>query len=182
MKNVLHVFEKEGQYKFAKKTRITVPVDMFADHLFNIQNVAINTQMDTVIVTAAHSQIYIGMLVVPETLKVKDLEFGRLGEPLHIDGVVDMSVCSWKPILMTAAKDQTIRIWNYESGKVELVKKFQVDLTSIALHPSGIFVAVGFNDQLRLMAIMLDDLKVYKVQQTNTELSLDIRWVPVLYS
>lgn len=58
------------------------------------------------------------------------------------------------------AKDQTIRIWNYETGKVELVKKYQVDVTAIALHPSGIFVAVGFNDQLRLMEILLDDLKV----------------------
>lgn len=58
------------------------------------------------------------------------------------------------------AKDQTIRIWNYDTGNVELVKKYQVDVTSVALHPSGIFVAVGFNDQLRLMEILLDDLKV----------------------
>lgn len=58
------------------------------------------------------------------------------------------------------AKDQTIRIWNYETGKVELVKKYQVDVNTVALHPSGIFVAVGFNDQLRLMEILLDDLKV----------------------
>lgn len=32
----------------------------------------------------------------------------------------------------------------------------------MALHPSGIFVAIGFNDQLRLMEILLDDLKVTK--------------------
>lgn len=61
---------------------------------------------------------------------------------------------------LNIASDQTIRIWNYESGKVELVKKYQVDVTTIALHPSGIFVAVGFEDQIRLMEILLDDLKV----------------------
>lgn len=44
---------------------------------------------------------------------------------------------------------------------MELVKKYQVDVTAIALHPSGIFAAVGFNDQMRLMQILLDDLKVY---------------------
>lgn len=160
IQNVLHVFEKENNYRYSKKTRIRIPVDIFADHLYNITNVAINVQMDTVIVTAAHSQIYIGMLVVPETLDVKDLVFAKLGEPLHIDGVVGMSMCSWKTIVMTASRDQTIRVWNYDTGKVELVKKYQVDVTTIALHPSGIFVAVGFNDQMRFMEILLDDLNV----------------------
>lgn len=59
-----------------------------------------------------------------------------------------------------AAKDLTIRIWNYHTGKVELVKKYQTNVNVIALHPTGIFVAVGFSDQLRLMEILLDDLKV----------------------
>lgn len=65
------------------------------------------------------------------------------------------------------AKDQTIRVWNYETGKIELVKKYQVDVTVIGLHPSGIFVAVGFSDQLRLMEILLDDLKVIHVHLLN---------------
>lgn len=69
-----------------------------------------------------------------------------------------------------AAKDQTIRIWNYETGKVELVKKYQVDVTAIALHPSGIFAAVGFNDQMRLMQILLDDLKVYIINQKSSQI------------
>lgn len=104
IENCLHVFEKETSYKFSKKTRITIPVDIFAARLYRIMNVAINVQMDTVIVTAVHNQIYIGMLVVPETLKVKDLSFQKLGEPLHIDGIISMAVCSWKTIVMTAGK------------------------------------------------------------------------------
>lgn len=175
--NALHVFEKETNYRYSKKTIITIPIDIYPSSLYRIKNVAINVQMDAVIVTTLHNQIYIGMLVVPETLKVKQLTFQTLGEPLHIKGIIGMSVCSWKPIVMTAgesiffchffitntvilAMDQTIRIWNYETGKVELVKKYQVDVTTIALHPSGMFVAVGFSDQLRLMQILLDDLKV----------------------
>lgn len=46
--------------------------------------------------------------------------------------------------------------------KVELVKKFQIEIGVIALHPSGFFAAVGFIDLLRLMQIQLDDLKVTK--------------------
>lgn len=72
--------------------------------MYRITNVSINVLMDTVIVTAAHNQIYIGMLIVPETLKVKDLVFQKLGEPLHIDGIVSMSVSSWKSIVMTAGE------------------------------------------------------------------------------
>lgn len=41
-----------------------------------------------------------------------------------------------------------------------MVKKYLTDVTVIALHPTGLFVAVGFSDQLRLMEILLDDLKV----------------------
>lgn len=43
---------------------------------------------------------------------------------------------------------------------MELVKKYQINVSVVALHPSGIFVAVGFSDQLRIMEIQLDDLKV----------------------
>lgn len=129
--NVLHVFEKENNYKYSKKTRITIPVDIFPARLYHIANVAINTQMDTVIVTAAHSQIYIGMLVVPETLKVKDLQFKILGEPLHIDSVVSMSVCSWKSIVMTACKrgghvlDIAHHISNFNCGPIFAMRRRQ---------------------------------------------------------
>lgn len=84
--NQLHVFEKETNYRFTKKTIITIPVGIFPDVLYRIANVAINVKMDTVIVTTLHNQIYTSMLVVPETLKVKLLTFQTLGEPLHIGG------------------------------------------------------------------------------------------------
>lgn len=98
------MFEKETNYRFTKKTIITIPAGIFPDALYRIVNVAINVKMDTVIVTTLHNQIYTSMLVVPETLKVKELHFQTLGEPLHIGGIVGMSVCSWKPIVMTAGK------------------------------------------------------------------------------
>ena len=65
-------------------------------------------------------------------------------------------------IFLFLASDQTIRIWNYVTGKIELVKKYQVDISVVNLHPSGIFAAVGFSDQLRIMEILLDDLKITK--------------------
>lgn len=63
-----------------------------------------------------------------------------------------------------------MRIWNYQTAKVELVKKYQFEICSIALHPTGLFVAIGFSDQLHLMEILLDTLKVGSlVEYKNTK-------------
>lgn len=63
---------------------------------------------------------------------------------------------------LLSAKDHTIRIWNYETAKVELVRKYQSEVSALALHPTGMFVAVGFSDKMHLMEILLDTLKTIK--------------------
>lgn len=108
--NMVHVFEKEPPFKFVKKTLLTIPVTIFDESLYAIKNIAINEQQDTIVVTTQHSQIYIGQLFAPETMSVTQIEFKYLGEPLHIDSIIDLSVCSWKTIAMTASKDHTIRV------------------------------------------------------------------------
>ncbi|XP_055686721.1 cilia- and flagella-associated protein 57 [Lutzomyia longipalpis] len=160
--NVVHVFEKESNYKFQKKTIITIPVTLYAAELYKIANLAINQDQDTLMVSCAHSQIYIGSLFVPQSVTVNSLEFRTLGQPLHIARIISLAVCMWKPIVVTISTDKTVRVWNYATGKVELVKKYLVNITVIALHPSGIFLALGFSDHLRIMEILLDDLKGIK--------------------
>lgn len=59
-----------------------------------------------------------------------------------------------------SGNDQTVRIWNYENGAIELLQKFHTKFQSLDLHPSGLFAVIGFIDQLRLVAILLGDLKV----------------------
>lgn len=56
-------------------------------------------------------------------------------------------------------------MWNYETGKVELVKKYLVDVSVVALHPSGLLLCVGFLDNMQLKEIMLNDLKVRETSQ-----------------
>lgn len=160
--NMVHVFHRETPFKFLKKTLLTIPVTLFDESLYVIKNIAVNEQQDTIVATAQHSQVYIGQLFAPETMDVTQIEFKYLGEPLHIDSIIDLSVCSWKTIAMTASKDHTIRIWNYETMKVELLKKFLIDIRVVALHPSGMFAAIGFTDVLRLVQIQLKDLKITK--------------------
>lgn len=102
--NAVHVFEKTTNYIFTKKSIIRIPITLYDEQSYKIINVAVNAEQDTIVVATKHSQIYIGMLFVPETLKVSELVFRHLGEPLHVSGIVGLSVCSWKPILMTACK------------------------------------------------------------------------------
>lgn len=58
------------------------------------------------------------------------------------------------------AKDQTVRIWNYETEKLELVRKFQVDVNIVELNSTGLIAAIGFSDQLRITQIFMEDLNV----------------------
>lgn len=45
---------------------------------------------------------------------------------------------------------------------LELYKEFAEEAYSIALHPSGLYVVVGFSDKLRLMNLLIDDIKPFK--------------------
>lgn len=105
--NQLFVFEKEKSYvRYKRRSIIKIPVRLYAPESYKITNVSVNSQMDTVIVTTFHSQIYISKLFDPEMVTLQHLEFVMLGEPLHIASIVSMSICSWKPIIMTAGRFQ----------------------------------------------------------------------------
>lgn len=48
------------------------------------------------------------------------------------------------------------------SSHLELYKEFAEEAYSIALHPSGLFILVGFSDKLRLMNLLIDDIRTFK--------------------
>ena len=45
---------------------------------------------------------------------------------------------------------------------MDIYKEFQEEAYSVALHPSGLFVLVGFSEKLRLLNILIDDVRVFK--------------------
>lgn len=102
--NRVFVFERVSKFKFERKTILTIPITIYAEGLYQITNLAVDGKQETVIVTTMHSQIYVGVLIVPETLKAKQLKFQPMGALIHIGEIVDISLCSWKPIIMTACK------------------------------------------------------------------------------
>lgn len=105
--NRLYVFEKEKSYvRYTRRSIIKIPIELYSPESYKITNVSVNAQMDTAIVTTFHSQIYISRLFDPEIVTLQNLKFNMLGEPLHIASIISMSICSWKPIIMTACKFQ----------------------------------------------------------------------------
>jgi len=52
-------------------------------------------------------------------------------------------------MMHAVASDHTVRLWNYETLKCEIVHNFRTDeLFSVAIHPSGFRVLVGFKVSL----------------------------------
>lgn len=76
-------------------------------------------------------------------------------------GITGLDVCIRKPLVATSSLDRTVRIWNWQDTALELVKTFQDEAFSVALHPNGLLMLVGFEDKLRLMTVLMDDLKVW---------------------
>lgn len=66
----------------------------------------------------------------------------------------------------------TMRIGNYYKSyyctltsycsSLDIYKEFQEEAYSVTLHPSGLFVLVGFSEKLRLLNILIDDIRVFK--------------------
>jgi cilia- and flagella-associated protein 57 len=53
-------------------------------------------------------------------------------------------------------------VWNFVEHKQLLCKHFTEEPFSVALHPSGQHLIVGFSDKLRLMNLLMDDMRTYR--------------------
>lgn len=50
-------------------------------------------------------------------------------------------------------------MWNFVEKRLELCKTFAEDVLTVALHPSGLHVTIAFSDKLRIMNILMDDVR-----------------------
>ena len=73
-----------------------------------------------------------------------------------------MDVCIRKPLVVTCGVDKSARVWNYVEKTCALCKWFNEEAYSIAFHPSGFHLLIGQSDKLRLMNLLMADMKTYK--------------------
>ncbi|KAL7985186.1 hypothetical protein Chor_003756 [Crotalus horridus] len=88
--------------------------------------------------------------------------FEYLNFPIHSSAVTGLDTCIRKPLVATCSLDKSVRIWNYETNTLDLYKEYQEEAYALAFHPGGLYVLVGFADKLRLMNLLIDDIRTFK--------------------
>ncbi|OUM68235.1 hypothetical protein PIROE2DRAFT_4113, partial [Piromyces sp. E2] len=121
----------------------------------SVISLAINPSEDTIVCATNNSQLF-SVISVNSEFKSDETRFELLSQPFHYGKIYR------KPLLVTCGSDKSIRIWNYLENTNEITKFFNDDIYSVSLHPSGLNILAGFSDKLRLMNILIDDLKPYK--------------------
>ncbi|CAH8666324.1 unnamed protein product [Dicrocoelium dendriticum] len=95
-------------------------------------------------------------------LRDEVLAFEPIAQAFHHGQILGLDTCIRKPLIATCATDRSVRIWNFESNTLELSKQFAEEAYSIALHPTGLYILVGFSDKLRLMNLLIDDIRTFQ--------------------
>lgn len=107
-------------------------------------------------------QIYCLNLPNADFTKAEEMVFQPVGQPFHSGPITGVDTCAQRPLIVTAGKDRWIFLWNSITNTVEMRKKFRSEILSIAIHPSGLHLLVGFADGLKLMNIYDKDLCEFK--------------------
>ena len=155
---VVTVFDKSDDkqmYKMGKSFKIDqYPVP--------VTSIALSPSEETLVCTVTENQIFQLSLSNSDILKSEEMSFELLAQGFHVKGISCVDTCIRKPLVATCSTDKSVRIWNYGERSAELVKTFSEEAYSIAFHPSGLHVLVGFADKLRLLNLLIDDMRPYK--------------------
>jgi len=91
-----------------------------------------------------------------------DSKYEYLIYPFHSRAIHGMDVCIKKYLVATCSIDKTVRIWNYNNKTLEICETFQDEAFSLAFHPSGFHIIVGFTDKVRMINVFQKTLKTFK--------------------
>lgn len=111
---------------------------------------------DSLIIALDNSQIF----SLPFTSEQDEAK--PLSDRFHTNAITGLDVCIRKPLIVTCGIDSSVRVWNYEKNNLEVLTMFSEEPYSVAFHPSGFHIVVGFADKLRMMNIFANDIKSYK--------------------
>ncbi|KAF6344214.1 cilia and flagella associated protein 57 [Rhinolophus ferrumequinum] len=162
------LFEKMEDKDFYHESKeIRIPVDPQSNNPSqcdkqDIVCMCFSPSEETLIATTSKNQLYSITMSLMEISKGEPAHFEYLMYPLHSASITGLATCIRKPFIATCSLDRSIRIWNYESNALELYKEYQEEAYAIGLHPSGHFIVVGFADKLRLMNLLIDDIRPFK--------------------
>uniref|UniRef100_A0A2K6FMU8 Cilia and flagella associated protein 57 n=1 Tax=Propithecus coquereli TaxID=379532 RepID=A0A2K6FMU8_PROCO len=162
------LFEKLEDKDFYRESReIWIPVDPQSNDPSqsdkqDVLCMCFSPSEETLIASTSKNQLYSITMSLTEISKGEPAHFEYLMYPLHSAPITGLATCIRKPLIATCSLDRSVRLWNYESNTLELFKEYQEEAYTISLHPSGHFIVVGFADKLRLMNLLIDDIRSFK--------------------
>eukprot|EP00033_Pygsuia_biforma_P003159 GCRY01003467.1.p1 GENE.GCRY01003467.1~~GCRY01003467.1.p1 ORF type:complete len:1179 (+),score=364.32 GCRY01003467.1:161-3697(+) len=132
------------------------------DNDCKVTSVCVTPMEESLACALANNQLFSLPIVNTDILKSDESVLEPLAQPFHRAKITGLDVCIRKPICATCSTDRSVRVWNYQDRSAEIVKQFPEEAHSIALHPSGLHVAVGFTDKLKLMNLLMEDIRPYR--------------------
>ncbi|KAJ3089419.1 Cilia- and flagella-associated protein 57 [Quaeritorhiza haematococci] len=135
-------------YKKAKEFALS-------DETSKVTNMALSPTEDNMICSLDNNQIFSIALG-------DDIKYELFAQPFHHGQITGMDTCIRKPLIVTCSSDRSVRVWNYLEMTCELVKYFPEEAFSVAIHPSGLYILVGFSDKVRLMNLLIDDIRPFR--------------------
>ncbi|CAI9739343.1 ciliaflagella57-likeassociated and flagella-associated 57-like [Octopus vulgaris] len=156
--------ENKDTYEFVRN--VWMPSDVLENGQLCKQIIkwmVVSPSEEVLVIITDMKQMYSAGIVEPELKYMnKTSEFDVLVQPFHFKSITGCCVCTWKPFIATSSLDGSIKLWNYETFTLEFSKDFSEEVYSISMHPMGLFLLAGFNDKLRFMHILMDDLKSFQ--------------------
>ncbi|XP_033008310.1 cilia- and flagella-associated protein 57 isoform X2 [Lacerta agilis] len=165
---IVLLFEKSDEKEGYRESReIRIPQDQCSNDpnqsdKQDVVCIAFSPAEETLLISTTKNQLYLLSMSAAEMSKGETAHFEYLNHPIHSASITGLDTCIRKPLVATCSLDKSVRIWNYENNTLDLYKEYQEEAYALSLHPSGLYVLVGFADKLRLMNLLIDDIRTFK--------------------
>jgi cilia- and flagella-associated protein 57 len=120
-----------------------------------IKCLALSSNDDTLVFSTENNQLMKVNLNQEKKLNESVAKYEYLIYPFHSRAISGLDVCIKKNLVATCSYDKTVRIWSYspQNFKLDICESFQEEALSVAFHPSGYHIVVGFTDKIRMMNV-----------------------------
>jgi len=133
-----------------------------------IKSIDLSSTEDSVIFSTDNSQLF--KMIINLERPTDEIEYDYLVHAFHSRPINGMDVCIKKPFIATCSSDRTVKVWSYRASggsslsgfSLEVDQSFQEEANSVAFHPSGFHLVVGFSDRIRMMNLFEKSLTSYK--------------------